>query len=252
MSAPVILPTIQNAPVNSIALRNSQIVRPFYVTPAWTRLRVGIRFMMTSGSTTNTDITGTPRLTLGFCSGSNIYGDLNGGHFAGVQTNGYMSYVSNGASYNIAANYTGIVRTLKKIGAVETIFSNDIETGNTYFAHDRATYTDKCNIIFFDLTRPQGPGLSGSLASGSYTGSYGRPYNWTDLNYFKWSENEFLTQLATPSPSFLQGQWATLNAGTFYINEIQDGYFDSVYVSWDREFPDSELRILNIGIAVLA
>lgn len=252
MSAPVILPNV-TVTMNAFTLRNSQISRPFAVTPAWKTLRVGVRLVMTTGSSAQTDITGTPRFTLGFSSGSNLYGDPTSGHFAGVQTNGYFNYASNAGSYNNSNNYCAIVRTLKKVGAVETIFNADIETSNTFFVHDRPTSSPaKCTSIFFDLTRPQGVGLSGSLASGSYTGSYWRHFDWTGLNYFTVLESEWLTQVGSASPVFVQPQFGVVSAGTFYINEVQDGYFDSVYVSWDREFPDPEIKITHMAVAVIA
>lgn len=250
MSVPVILPTVTLA-MNTFTLRNSQIARPFSITPAWRTIRVGVRMVMTTGSSAQSDITGTPHFTLGFCSGSNLYGDLNSGHFVGVQTNGYMNYGSN-SIYN-SNNYTSVVRTLKKIGAVETVFSGDIENGNCFFVHDRSNYSPtKASVWFFDLTRPQGPGLSGSLASGSYTGSFWRNTDWASNAYFQVNEPEWVTQVASNTPALINGQWGYVSAGTFLINEVQDGYFDSAYVAWDREFPDPEIKITHFAVTVLA
>lgn len=252
MSVPVVQPLVIGANLG-VTLRNSQVARQFSITPAWKTLRLGIRFVFTSGSSGT--ITGTPRFTLGFCSGSDLFGDATTGHFAGIQTNdANMLYVSNGTSYNNASNYAGTIRTLKKIGATETQFTADIEGANTFFVHERSSMTllNKCSVIFFDLARPPGTNNSGSLASGSYTGSYGRWTDWQSSNYFVAAENEFLTQLASTSPTFAAAAWSYTSAGTFYINETQDGYFDSVNVSWNHESPDSELKLMNIGVAVIA
>lgn len=250
MSAPAFLPLVTTTSL-ALDLRNSQIARSFSITPAWKTLRLGIKYVFTSGS--NTNIINTPRLTIGFCSGSALYNDAVTGHFAGIQTNNAtMPYYSDAATYAIAANYSATIRTLKKVGSVETQFSANIESTNTWHCHDRNSINYKTSVIYFDLTRPTGPNNSGSYASGTYTANYGRNTDYGNSNYFNIQEPEFLIQLASSTPKINVGGWTYGSAGTFLINEIQDGYFDSVNISWDHENPDSEVKIKSLGIAVLA
>lgn len=241
---------MSTTPWIAITLRNSQIARPVDIPIGWKTLRVGIRCSITSGSSGT--ISGTPRFTLGFCSGSALYGDVTTGHFAGIQTNSAtLAYVSNGLTYNTCANYAAAIRTLKKVGTLETQFSSDIESSNTFFVNDRPAMWWKKSILYFDLTRPTDSNNSGSVPSGSYSVGYGRCTDWQSSGYFNISEMTFLKELGSQSPDVNTGGWTySANVGTMNIDETVDGYFDSVYVSWDREGGSSELKIEQIGVAI--
>ena len=252
MSAPIVLPIYNNNSGSSygITLRNSQVARPFNIPSLWTRIRLGLVFSFTTGSSANPS--GTPRFTIGFCSGSNLYGDVNCGHFAGLQNNGVMSWNSQSAYFYHGYDFT-VVRAIKKVAGVETAMITDIETGTNYTPSENWRNSGPRNSVWFvDLQRPTGSAGSGSVASGSYTIYWTRHTTYSAGGNFIFTDGQFLSEMVSTSPGTTIAQLTTLTGTPFcQIDEINNGYFDRVYIGWDRENPDPELKIQTVALSIL-
>ncbi len=252
MSLAVIQPIQMYEPYNGIKLANSEIARPFNIRSDWHHIRLGVRMVWTTGSaTTVSDI----HLTMGVCSGSNLYYSNDCGHFAGWQWYGNPSYYENaGSAYRRYASNT--VRTIKKIGATQTQFSSDVDAQNTFFICEYAVEAsqNKAAMIFMDLTRPTDAN-GNSVASGSYTGSFYKDWNISGLNDSVHTELDFLACLPVGSPVSITSPTYWGNSGVtphyFNIDETTDGYFNSVYIGWDKENPNPEIKISHIGVAII-
>ena len=250
MSAPIILPMYNNnsASAYAITLRNSQVARPFNINPLWSRIRVGIVFSFTTGSSSTPS--GNPRMTVGFCSGSNLYGDVNCGHFVGFQTNGAMSWNSASTHNYIGFDWT-VVRAIKKVAGVETVITANVESATMYATSENwRNMGPKNSIWMVDLQRPNGSNGSGSVASGSYNAIWYRHGGYSSAGNFVFTDGQFLSEMVSTSPGTVITQLGGYST-TAQIDEINNGRFDSVYVGWERENPDPELKIQTIAVAVL-
>src|SRR5437870_4036952 len=109
---------------NRARLTNSNIARLWGsdVGTTWTKIRIGCRISIEDSGA---NVTGTPRLAIGVCSGtSNIFMDATTTHFAGiVSTASFWNRITGPVGYQLwdsgsGSNFPGVA---KRIGSTLTV-----------------------------------------------------------------------------------------------------------------------------------
>jgi len=247
-------PIFQNAIINGsnithscITLKNGEISRQFLVDSNWVKLRIITTVTLTTGSTF-APITGNPKLIFGLLSGSVLYSSASSGHFFGVKTMcpsttniDYSNYIRC-QDFGGSSNYAQIILKTGSL-APETMLQS---VNNDMYISTESQYTPlHSSLLAFDILRP-------SSKSGSYNYKFYYNYNYSNVLAHTFTDFEILRTAAYDSlPT--DGVYAlTQNlSSTANINERDNGQFDRIYVGWNREYPDPDLKILTMLVSVL-
>lgn len=219
MASTIISRTFSSIQDNRIALSNSNFVRPFTLSGAWTKVRVGVRLSTTDSGGNHT---GTPRFALGLCAGStNIFLDATTDNFVGIITTNSTMFRNAGPP----VRYSDIISAATKVGT--TITPN---SGVNFFAFD-ATTANRC-MYFVDIARP----MAGPSGSGTFTLDI---FHQNSTTVTDASLSDFLTQMAATTPSFSNHLFDT--GYTLTVNETGNGTLDHVACAWNKSAGNMEV-----------
>lgn len=208
MASVIKVRTISAATETAIQMANSQWARTLTIGTTWNVLRVGVRMHM---ATIGANLTGTPRLFIGMCSGTaNIFGDATTTHAVGMLTNTATWLDNAGGGYYD----TSFFSPAKRVAAV---ISTGTSFGQTLIAAP-ATAANR-NLFFIDITKGS-PNFS-FRHFGQATGVT------TDV-----SAATFLTQMEASTPSLANHTYSS--SQTLAVDEATDGFLDSVCIAFDR------------------
>ena len=229
-----------------ITLRNSEVARPFQIDSRWTQIRVAFQYIFTTGSAFQ-GLAGSPKLTFGLLSGSALYTDPSCGHFVGFQSI-CTTWNTYSGSNNQMGLYSSPWKNILKYMGTETNPGNNIFSGmNIYHCMEHTIIPLHSTLIYWDVLRPLSKnGTYTFITWGNNTSNNSASCAYTDSDILK----EIMS--ITPSTS---GPFTTFSQiysnYTMTINERDSGSFDHVYMGWDREYPNPEVKILNIAIAIM-
>jgi hypothetical protein len=227
MASVIKLRTIGGVDDKRIQLVNSNFARPFTVSTTWSKLRVGVRWIM---GNTGANLTGTPKLFFGLCSGStNLPLDPSTTHFLGI--------------YNVAATWTYQAGPPVRYAHGSSSFSvgKRVGTTNTSFGTPGQIYTSALETqayrqaMFVDITK----------GSPNFTVGCLYPSAVPSIDV---SQDDFLTQMVLPTPVLTGHTFTAGSAGA--CDEGVDGTLNHVYCGWDRVSPVFE--ICDLAVAKLA
>lgn len=217
--------TISAATEKAIQSQNATFARLVSIGTSWTKVRVGMRLHMES---TGANLVSTPRLAVGFCSGTaNQFGDATTGHFVGVVSNSATWSFQAGPYYNTLGLAPGkrVGSTLTNSGGFASNFS--INAGAAANTADRS-------LLFVDLTKGS-PNFTINCFCQNSPGQ--------DVTVAN-----FLAQMTLVTPAFAGHDYP---AGiTIAVDEGTDGTLDAINVAWDRSTPFMEF--CDIAVAILA
>ena len=218
---------------NGIVIANASIGRKIDLPPTWKKLNMSLLFNFTTGS--NSSISGTPRWTMGLCSGSQFIGDPTVGHFYGLRTNtATWTYGSaSGVSYyyhNTRNEYTVHDNTAS--------LGSDIE--NAFFYGYTNEDLSKKTILQMTIDRSASPSYSiRQFRCNSPSTPIGATYN------------DFLESLQTDT--MVLEDCTYTNTVFENVYEDESGSFDHINIAWDREEPAApNLLIYAIGVNLFA
>ncbi len=228
-----------------ITIRNSEIARQFQIDSKWTQIRVAFQIVFTTGSAFQ-GLAGSPKLTFGLLSGSALYTDPLCGHFTGFQSIGTTWTTFSGS--NQMGIYTGPWRNSLKYMGTETNPNGNIFAGtNLYVCMEHTITPLHSTVIYWDVLRP-------SSKTGTYTFTTWGNSTINNSASIAYSDFDVLKEIMSITPS-TNGPFTNFTQVysnyTMTINEKDSGSFDHVYVGWDREYPNPELKILNVAIALM-
>lgn len=193
------------------------------VFDGWLRLRIALFVDATdSGASTN------PSFRLGFCSGnSEIPGDPNTKHFAGMYSVTTISRSSSPARYILKSSAIKTVNNTNTIGT-------SLNTA-TYGAVLDATGTAPL-CFFLDMYRP-------NTASTSYSFTHFWKQSSTSSSpVVTEAQFDIAAQLVTPTVT----QHGTGSVSTLTVDEATDGVFDHVCMWWSTPTPTFNIRKMRV------
>lgn len=195
---------------------------------SWNKLRIAMRWSMRSSGA---NITGTPRLVFGLCSGSsNPFGDATTTHFIGCRS-GAATWTLAGARYAFGGNAWF---PIKKVGTTITEGTTFTATA-TCVGLGAITNTADRTLFFLDITK----------GSPNYTFNV---FNNTEATVADITLTTFLAQVEVEAAVVANHAFRT--AQTLAVNEGTDGTLDHINFHWDRTAPEPE--ICDIAIARFA
>ena len=211
-----------------LSVTNEQIGRTFSVGSSWKRLRIGIRYEVSSSGA---NIVG-PNFAFGLCSGtSSMYADSTTQYFIGSDmdtTQGLDYLVSTMGLYRPAGGGGGTYgRFCTKVGATTTVYANQTEWMpliNTVGSPNRA-------FKFIDFTKSDGdPGLW------NITYTWYRVAQWynTDVTSGSFYSNMTNDVVTLPADN-------TSSIYTVPISESVYGHLDTINVYWSKTYPPLEI-----------
>jgi hypothetical protein len=214
-------------------MNNSRFARPIPFGTNWNKIRIGVRWHMIATA----NITGTPRLAIGVCSGStNILGDASCTHFVGTrQVETTWTWVDatpdriwcNGSTWE----------NLKMVGTTPTLGTSlglNAVTWGMGAGNAAAIAADR-SIFFLDITKGS-PNYTLQIfgLSGVHTTAI------TDI-----SHETLLIKMEEAVPVLTNYQHAT--ARTLAVDEGANGVLDHINIMWDRSTPRVEICDIAIG-----
>lgn len=208
--------------VKNVRMTNSNFARP--PIPAaftnWSILRVALLLRL---SDSGANITGTPRLAVGLCSGSaNIIGDATTTHFVGVMSNNATwSRATAGIRYTSGSTWI----PHKKVGTTITNGTNISVSSVANISAEGPT------MLMVDITK----GTPNYTINLFMYAAAAIPTN-TDAN--------FELQAVSGVPTFTN--YVRSGGFTIAVDEATDGVFDHACVWWNQTNPT--LDVLNWGV----
>ncbi len=248
-------PIFQNAIINGssvthscITLKNSEISRQFLIDSSWQKIRIGVTVTFTTGSTF-ANMGGTPKLIFGFLSGSILYSSASSGQFFGVKTmTANTGIIDNGSYLNrcqVFGSTPSWAQFILKTGSIAPETTISTNNDDIYIAAESQYTPLHSSILAFDLSRP-------SSKSGSYTYTFYHNYNYGNVLDHTFTDAEILRTAAYASLPTDGVYTQTRNySSTVNINERDNGQFDRIYIGWNREYPDPDLKILTMFVSLL-
>lgn len=229
MSAPVIIQrTISGSPETAIQVGNGQFGRLVTLPPAWSKIRVGVRWHTTDSGAA---IVSTPRWALGLGNGtSNMVGDASCTNFIGIYSND--ATVTRGVTFYVWDINT--IVPMKKVGAtittgtaVNTVNALDIRAGAASGTADRT-------CCFVDITK----------GSPNYTLNCFAASNGAAADV---SEATFLNQIILATPVISNH---SMNSDQTLAFSEAAGTLNAVQFFWDRT--EALFEICDLAVALLA
>ena len=249
MASIIIARTIGGQTETAIQMANSTWARPVALPSAWSKVRVGIRFHMTS---TGGDLTGGAMFAMGLCSGTvNQFGDATTQNFVGAQF-GYdaagavQTYLYTTSSVGTPNYYLSNVWTtaITRVGTTNTfsaaLLSNPSSNDFIFQADAAASYADR-GVLFVDITKGS-PNFSIFLPA-TLNGQSG-------VTVHDFSSSDFLNFMgqAAPAPTGYTNMFSLTK--TLAVDEVANGTLNSVALYWNRV--DALWEICDVALAVLA
>lgn len=206
-------------------LSNSTPCRPpTILLSSWTKMRVAARLCIRDQGV---NLTGTPRLALGLCSGStNTFGAATTTHFVGVVTNNATLTRNAGPP----VYYSGLnLAACKRVGSTLTTNASAINGGGSFmFAQPADGYR---TLFFVDIEKGSPNYTMNAFYRNSSTGA--------DV-----SADDFLYYAQLDTPSLTGYNFGT--ARTVAVDEGADGTLDHVNPAWSMASPQIEISDLAI------
>lgn len=216
-------------------MNNSRWARP--IGFSWSKIRIGVRWQV-DGST---NITGTPRMVIGVCSGSsNIYGDATTTHFVGTRQNEPTWTITGGNRYLVNGNTW---ECLKRVGTTDTAGSGSLGLNAVQWGigPNAATPTANRSVFILDITKGS-PNFTLQIMLGwNNTDSGGAAP--TDV-----SKENFLQNMMESTPVRAQHRAGT--ARTLAVDESTNGTLDHINMHWNQS--GHIMEICDWAIAKLA
>jgi hypothetical protein len=222
--------TISSVVDNRISLANSNFARPIPGISGWATLRIGLRLDMNN---TAANITGTPRFSVGFCSGTtNLLLDATTDHFVGIQSNNatWRYVVSTMTQYDNTVAGLDMI-PFKRVGSTRTAST---VTAGLFMQADPTVARRK--MYFVDLI-------------------HGSP-NYTFKAFYCSASStndcltaDFLNNMNLVTPSFSNHTYGTVG-GTLAVDEGTNGTLNAASVAWDQ--PTPAIEICDIAVAKVA
>jgi len=233
MAEPKVQVVWSNPEEKAVVLENATIVRPISLPDKWTRLKLGIRCAISGSSTSN--ITGTPRLYLGFCSGSNVIGDATTDFFVGFRSNTSTWTYTSGSTREYYTWSVGnmIVKLDNNITA-----SGDVVTDSARMEFINGVFKPTTFNLLITRSLDES-NTKYRIVGGYYEASTG---------FAGYTSPQFLEDMTSATNTGLS---AAMTATTAYTtNPIGfRGGFDNVLVAWDKETPNNAMVIMDIAVA---
>tara|TARA_R110000772_G_scaffold249530_2_gene364015 strand:+ start:123828 stop:124523 length:696 start_codon:yes stop_codon:yes gene_type:complete len=213
----------------AFSLGNSYMARFMDVGESWTRIRIGLTLRISGAAFGN--ITGTPRLAIGLCSGvTNPFGATLTDNFVGVITN-QATFAAKTDLYGNTGNTSGMgMFPATKVGATLTIGGS-----NCFTSSIAALHTLQSGIIL-DIRK----GSSNFTLVGIGTNDTG--------------SNDGINQdtVKTGTEGSIMDPFLSTGGNTYYlgpertiaVDESTNGFLNAVNIFWDQS--DPTLEVSNI------
>lgn len=221
MSASIVSRTIGGIVDKRVSLANNSMARTLNIGNNWNSIRIALRFSLTDPGT-GVNLTGTPRLTIGMCSGtSNVPGDATVTNFAGARTSSATWTRATGVAPYYLFSAPQWKACVASGGALSDSASALSNSSQLICCPDLLQ-----DPLFFDITK-------------------GSP-NYTLKGFFRTgSTSPTTTSLATmlmlaEQASITYASFSQTTALSFAASESA-GNLDTAVVHWDRSVPTIEI-----------
>lgn len=207
-----------------IELANSQCARLFDIGTTWNEIRIGMRMCMTDPGG---NLTGTPRLAVGVCSGTtNIMGDSSADNWVGA--------ISNLATWIRVAGpptYAGTsLAVAKKVGSTLTV-------GTGFAGTLQCSYQTGIRLCYFVDIAKGSPNYT--LKFFGFQVGGGTQVDITQAAYFRAVES--------PAPSV---PLHSLSAGVTIATDESAGSFNAANIHWDQT--SAALQMEDVAVVRLS
>jgi len=249
MASVIIQRTIGGVTETAAQMSNSTWARQVYLPAGWNKIRLGIRWHMTSSGA---DIVGGASFVMGFSSGPDYqYGDITTTHFCGIifgDSSTAWTYGIGGSQYQPGAFYAGMpIYAIVKVGTSSTLSSAYQAPGSSTFiqAGADANVADR-DIFLLDVTK----------GSPNYTFTCWTRWNAPGYGEADWSSASLLLLMTETTPAFVgmaQGPEAIYNTAaskTLAIDEGTNGTLNAINLAWNHT--DAMVEICDVAVSVLS